>query len=642
MNFDVIVIGGGHAGVEAANASARMGLSTVLLAVNLDTIGAMPCNPAVGGPGKSHLAKEVDALGGVIGIAADATYIQLRTLNSSRGPAVQALRAQSDKREYGVWMKHYLESLPNLTLHQGMVKRFIVDGDSVAGVELGFGEKIFARAVVLCAGTFLEGTIWIGKETQPAGRAGEFPAVGLSDNLRSMGFEMGRLKTGTPPRIDGRTIDYSDLPVVPGDENPDFFSFLDNRPRLEQLPCHQTRTTTQTHELILANLNESPMYSGMIHGVGPRYCPSIEDKIVRFADKDSHNLFIEPEGRSTYEIYLQGCSTSMPVHVQNQIIATLPGFENARMVRPAYAVEYDYLPGIQFTHTLMAKELKGFFAAGQILGTSGYEEAAAQGIVAGINAARYVKGLEPMILSRSSSYAGTLIDDLVSKEIGEPYRMMTSRSEYRLLLRQDNADARLTPIGRDMGVVDDHRWALFTAKMDSMKREKERLKTTRVKPCEEWEEALAEFDEKIVQSHSLEELLRRPRVPYSLIERLSPSEVDSSFEWSMEVETDIKYAGYIERQRHQVAQSEKYDSVQLPSDLDFASMTHLSKEAREKLDRIRPETLGQASRIGGVRPADISVLLVLLEARRRGRSARRSHDEGSATVGANLAPTVGS
>ncbi|MDZ4834657.1 MAG: tRNA uridine-5-carboxymethylaminomethyl(34) synthesis enzyme MnmG [Candidatus Melainabacteria bacterium] len=617
MDFDVIVVGGGHAGAEAANASAKMGLRTLMLAVNLDTIGAMPCNPAVGGPGKSHLAKEVDALGGVIGIAADATYLQLRTLNSSRGAAVQALRAQSDKREYSIWIKNYLETLPNLTLKQGMVNRFMVEGRRIVGVELAFGERINARAVVLCAGTFLEGTIWIGKQTQPAGRAGEFPAIGLSENLRSLGFTTGRLKTGTPPRIDGRTIDYSQLPVVPGDADPDFFSFLDKRPVLEQIPCHQTHTTEKTHDLIRANLHESPMYSGMIHGVGPRYCPSIEDKVVRFADKDSHSLFLEPEGRSTYEVYLQGCSTSLPVSIQEQIVRSLPGLENAAMVRAAYAVEYDYLPAVQFTHTLMAKDLEGFFAAGQILGTSGYEEAAAQGIVAGINAALFALGSEPLILPRSSSYTGTLVDDLVTKEIGEPYRMMTSRSEYRLLLRQDNADARLTPYGRKIGLVDDHRWALFVDKQEKINSEKHRLATTRIHPEQNWNDALEEYGEELKQSVTLAELLRRPKVPYAIIESQAPSSVESPFAFAMALETEIKYEGYIERQKSQIAQAEKHDNVKLPTDLDYNELVHLSKETRERLNRIRPETLGQASRMGGVRPADISVLMVYLEAQRR-------------------------
>ncbi|HEY9784509.1 MAG TPA: tRNA uridine-5-carboxymethylaminomethyl(34) synthesis enzyme MnmG [Candidatus Obscuribacterales bacterium] len=624
LSFDVIVIGGGHAGCEAANAAARLGLNTLLLAVNLDTIGAMPCNPAVGGPGKSHLVKEVDALGGVMGIAADATYLQMRMLNSSRGPAVQSLRAQSDKREYSAWMKRYMESLPNVTLRQGMVKSLIVENGRVAGVELAFGDRIFARAVVLCAGTFLEGTIWIGKETMPAGRAGEFPATGLSSMLKALGFRMDRLKTGTPPRIDGRTIDYTHLPEVPGDDCIQFFSFLDNRPLLPQVSCHQTRTTEKTHELIRGSLHESPMYSGLIHGVGPRYCPSIEDKIVRFADKESHSLFLEPEGRSTYEVYLQGCSTSLPVHVQHEIVHSLPGLENAVMVRPAYAVEYDYLPAVQFSHALMSKDLPGFFAAGQMLGTSGYEEAAAQGIISGINAALYVLGRDPFVLPRSSSYTATLIDDLVTKEIGEPYRMMTSRSEYRLLLRQDNADARLTPLGREIGIVDDHRWALFERKQAGIKNERQRLQSTRIHPSAEWDDALHEYEEHLKQSVTLEELLRRPRVPYAVIERILPACAHAPFEWPLEVETDIKYAGYIERQRHQVEQSEKLDGIKLPADIDYATFDNLAKEAREKLNRIRPETLGQASRIGGVSPADISVLLVFLEARRRSRRGEPS------------------
>ncbi|MBI2812223.1 MAG: tRNA uridine-5-carboxymethylaminomethyl(34) synthesis enzyme MnmG [Candidatus Melainabacteria bacterium] len=615
QKYDVIVIGGGHGGCEAANAAAALGCSTLMLAVNLDTIGAMPCNPAVGGPAKSHLVKEIDALGGVMGIAADATYLQMRMLNMSRGPAVQSLRAQSDKREYSAWMKNYMESLPNVTLRQGMVKNFLLENGQIAGVELAFGDRIECRAVVLCAGTFLEGTIWIGKETMPAGRAGEFPAIGLSAYLKSLGFKMDRLKTGTPPRLDGRTIDYTNLPVVPGDDSLQFFSFLDNRPVREQMPCHQTRTTAVTHELIRNNLHESPMYSGMIHGVGPRYCPSVEDKVVRFADKESHAFFLEPEGRSTYEVYLQGCSTSLPVAVQHQIVHSLPGLENAIMVRPAYAVEYDYLPAIQFTHALMSKEMPGFFAAGQMLGTSGYEEAAAQGIMAGINAAHFVLGKDPFVLMRSTSYTATLIDDLVTKEIGEPYRMMTSRSEYRLLLRQDNADERLTPLGREIGMVNDERWKVFERKQNSIASERKRLNKTRIQPSKEWDEALSEYDEQLKISVTLEELLRRPRVPYSVIAKMSPS--PDNFDYALEIETEIKYAGYIERQKSHVAQTEKYDSVKLPADIDYLSMLNLCKEAREKLNKIRPETLGQAARMGGVSPADISVLLVTLETARR-------------------------
>lgn len=620
LGYDVIVIGGGHAGCEAAHAAAVMGCRTLMLAVNLDTIGAMPCNPAVGGPGKSQLVKEVDALGGVMGIAADATYLQMRMLNASRGAAVQSLRAQSDKREYSAWMKDFMESIPNVTLRQGMVKAILTEGGRVSGVELAFGDRITAPAVVLTAGTFLEGTIWIGKETMPAGRMGEFPAVGLSSCLRSMGFELGRLKTGTPPRIDGRTIDYSVLASVPGDEPHDFFSFMGNRPVREQLPCHQTRTTKLTHELIMANLQESPMYSGMIHGVGPRYCPSIEDKVVRFADKDSHSFFLEPEGRSTYEVYLQGCSTSLPVAVQHQIVHSLPGMENAKMVRPAYAVEYDYMPATQFTHGLMAKDLPGFFAGGQILGTSGYEEAAAQGLMAGINAALFVQSKDVFVLPRSSSYTGTLIDDLVTKELGEPYRMMTSRSEYRLLLRQDNADQRLTPAGREIGLVSDARWEQFNRKRDEIASEHSRIKQTRIAPSQEVNDVLSAYDETLKQTASLEDLLRRPRVPYAAIEKICAA--PQPFKWILELETEIKYEGYIQRQRAQVSQSEKLDGVALPADFDYLSMEHLCKEAREKLARLRPETVGQAARIGGVSPADVSVLLVALEAKRRGERLR--------------------
>jgi tRNA uridine 5-carboxymethylaminomethyl modification enzyme len=537
-------------------------------------------------------------------------------------------------------MKSYVESLPNVSIRQGMVKTFLTENGQICGVELGFGERIAAKAVVLCAGTFLEGTIWIGKETQPAGRAGEFPAHGLSSCLKSMGFTMGRLKTGTPPRIDGRTIDYSHLLEVPGDSVPTFFSFLDKRPILPQLSCHQTRTTAVTHEVILNNLNESPMYSGMIHGIGPRYCPSIEDKVVRFADKDSHSLFLEPEGRSTYEVYLQGCSTSLPVSVQLQIVKSLPGLENAVMIRPAYAVEYDYLPAIQFEHSLMSKDLQGFFAAGQMLGTSGYEEAAGQGIVAGINAALYVLGKEPLVLSRSSSYIGTLIDDLVSKEINEPYRMMTSRSEYRLLLRQDNADQRLTPIGRSVGMVDDYRYNLFEAKQEAMNAEKTRLKKTRIFPAVDVDATLLPYGEVVKQVISLEELLRRPRIPYSVIEKLSPASENEQFAHSLEVETDIKYQGYIDRQMQQVAQTEKLEAVKLPQNTDYFQLENLSKEAREKLNKIRPATLGQASRIAGVSPADVSVLMVYLESQRRKNRQVNQSASGESVSNASSVPAA--
>lgn len=629
LDFDVIVIGGGHAGCEAANATSKLGFSTLLLAVNIDTIGAMPCNPAVGGPGKSQLVKEIDAMGGIMGIAADATYLQMRTLNLSRGPAVQSLRAQSDKREYSMWMKKYMESLPNVTLRQGIVRTLLTDAKSVTGVELTFGDRINAPVVILCAGTFLEGKIWIGRETMPAGRAGEFPANGLSQCLASAGFELARLKTGTPPRIDGRTIDFTNLDVVPGDEPHDFFSFLCNGPLRHQLPCHQTHTTEKTHELIRASLHESPLYSGLIHGVGPRYCPSIEDKIVRFADKPSHSLFLEPEGRSTYEVYLQGFSTSLPLRVQHDMVHSLPGLEKAVLVRPAYAVEYDCLKAAQFTHALMAKDLDGFFAAGQVLGTSGYEEAAAQGLIAGINAVRYLRGQEPFTLTRVSSYTGTLIDDIVTKELTEPYRMMTSRSEYRLLLRQDNADSRLTPTGRDLGLVDDERWEIFQKKQEEIQSERTRFKTTRVQPGPHWQAVLEEFDEQLKQAATLEELLRRPRIPYAAIAKLCPRKNGNDFPWHLELETEVKYEGYIERQKAHVANAEKLDNVSLPTDLNYLLLENLSIESREKLQKLRPETLGQASRIGGVSPADISVLLVFIESRRRAERFKSSTFSGS-------------
>jgi tRNA uridine 5-carboxymethylaminomethyl modification enzyme len=629
LDFDVIVIGGGHAGCEAANAAARLGCRTLLLAVNIDTIAAMPCNPAVGGPGKSQLVKEVDALGGVMGLAADATYLQMRTLNLSRGPAVQSLRAQSDKREYALWMKNYMEALSEVTLRQGMVRALLTDGHKVTGVELVFGDRLRAPAIVLCAGTFLEAQIWIGRETMPAGRAGEFPATGLSACLCAAGFEMRRLKTGTPPRLDGRTIDYSRLDLVPGDDPHDFFSFLGNGPVREQLPCYQTHTCEKTHELVRANLHESPLYSGLIHGVGPRYCPSIEDKIVRFAERESHSLFLEPEGRLTYEVYLQGFSTSLPLRVQHDMVHSLPGLERASLVRPAYAVEYDCLNGRQFTHALMSKDLSGFFAAGQVLGTSGYEEAAAQGLIAGINAALYVRGRQPFTLSRVSSYAGTLIDDLVTKELTEPYRMMTSRSEYRLLLRQDNADARLTPSGRQVGLVDDERWAIFCAKQSAIKEERQRFRSVRVNPAPEWDAALCQYDEQLKQAATLEELLRRPRIPYAAIAKICPPENGTAFQWHLELETEVKYEGYIERQKAHVATAEKLDNVILPADLNYAAMENLSIESREKLQKLRPETLGQASRIAGVSPADISVLLVSIESRRRAARLKDAAPQGS-------------
>ena len=612
--YDIIVVGAGHSGCEAAHASSKLGAKTLLLALNLDTIAMMPCNPAVGGPAKSHLVKEIDALGGLMGISADATYLQLKTLNTSKGPAVRSLRAQSDKKEYSMWVKNYLENIPNLDIYQAMVTRLIVDETSqkpcVRGVETSLGEVIYAKAVIITTGTFLAGKVYVGLKASSAGRAGEFASYGLTDSLVALGFKSKRLKTGTPPRLDGRTIDFSILEKHWGDPTPSFFSFLPNRPIREQMPCYLTRTNAKTHEIILANLDKSPIYAGIIECVGPRYCPSIEDKVVRFKDKPSHHLFLEPEGRHTKEIYLQGCSTSLPIEIQWEIVRSLPGLENVLIMRGAYAVEYDYFPGTQFNHGLMSKEVDGLFIAGQVLGTSGYEEAAAQGIVSGINATRHVKDLEPIILERESSYIGTLIDDIVTKEMDEPYRMLTSRSEYRLLLRQDNADQRLTPIGRNIGLVDDFRWKVFNEKMEKIKNEKTRLEKTKIQPTKETNEILAKYGEHIDEPISLADLLKRPGVAYGCIKNLSNDVMSDTPEF--EIETEIKYDGYINRQLTQIAQQDKFEKIKIPFNLNFKKLIHLSNEAREKLDKIKPITIGQASRIGGVSPADITVLLTVL------------------------------
>jgi tRNA uridine 5-carboxymethylaminomethyl modification enzyme len=577
----------------------------------------MPCNPAVGGPAKSHLVREIDALGGLMGIAADATYLQLKTLNSSKGPAVRSLRAQSDKKEYSTWVKSHLENIPNLYIYQSMVTRLIVDESSqklrVAGIETHLGEIIHSKTVIITTGTFLAGKVHVGFKSSTAGRAGEFASFGLTDSLVSYGFETKRLKTGTPPRLDGRTIDFSVLEKHYGDDKPSFFSFLPDRPLKQQFPCHLTRTNEQTHEIILDNLDKSPMYAGIIECVGPRYCPSIEDKVVRFKDKPSHHLFLEPEGKNTNEIYLQGCSTSLPIEIQWKIVRSLPGLENAIIIRPAYAVEYDYFPGIQFTRSLMSKAVNGLFIAGQVLGTSGYEEAAAQGIVAGISAVKYIRDAEPVIFERNSSYIGTLIDDLVSKEMNEPYRMLTSRSEYRLLLRQDNADQRLTPLGREIGLVDDFRWKVFNEKMEKIKLEKARLAKTRIAPGKEASGVLSKYNTFIEEPITLSDLLKRPEITYECIKELSSCEAVDIPEF--EIETEVKYEGYINRQLQQISQHDKLEKIKIPVELDFKELIHLSTEAREKLSKIKPITIGQASRIAGVSPADITVLLASLNRR---------------------------
>lgn len=613
--FDIIVVGAGHAGCEAAMACSRLGMKVLLCTLNLDNIALQPCNPAVGGPAKSTLVREIDALGGVMGEVTDATYLQMKVLNSSKGPAVRALRAQSDKAEYSRYMRNLIESNENIYLKQCCITELKAENGKIVGAVDEFGIEYSTKAVVLTTGTSLEGRIFVGLRSYSAGRLGEKAAIGLSDSLHKLGIETKKLKTGTPARIDKRTIDYSKMTIQPGDEELSFFSFKPNRPIRKTYPCYLTRTTEETHEIIRSNLDKSPMYQGLIHGVGPRYCPSIEDKIVRFASNPSHHIFIEPEGLGTYEIYIQGFSTSLPADVQVRMIRSLPGLENAHIIKPAYAVEYDYVPAVQTTHSLMSKKIQGLFFGGQINGTSGYEEAAAQGLIAGINAFNYLNGSEMLELSRSSSYTGTLIDDLVTKDIQDPYRMLTSRSEYRLLLRQDNADERLTPIGHKIGLIDDTQFEIFNKKQELIQIEKTRLEGLKIPATQEVNEILAKYEEHLDRGIRASELLKRPNISYKILKEIDEStkELNIPKDVYEQIEVIVKYDGYIKRQQEQVDQAGKLEKFKIPENIDYNTIDHISTETKEKLSKIRPKNLAQASRIGGVKPADISILMVMLD-----------------------------
>ncbi len=613
--FDCIVVGAGHAGCEAAVSCARLGARVLLCSLNIDNIALMPCNPAIGGPAKSTLVREIDALGGVMGEVADATYIQMKTLNSSKGPAVRALRAQSDKRQYSDYMRNLIEGIENIHLRQACITDLLVKDGKVCGVIDEFGIEYTAPVAILTTGTSLAGKIFVGLRSYDAGRLGEKSAIGLSDSLRSHGIILKKLKTGTPPRVDKRTIDYSKMTIQPGDEELSFYSFKPNRPIRPQYPCYLTRTNEKTHEIIRANLDKSPMFKGLIQGVGPRYCPSIEDKVVRFSENPSHHIFIEPEGLGNYEMYIQGFSSSLPADVQVKMLRTLPGLEHAHVIKPAYAVEYDYVPALQTTHSLMSKAVKGLFFAGQINGTSGYEEAAAQGLIAGINAMQYLNNSEMLELPRSSSYIGTLIDDLVTKDIQDPYRMLTSRSEYRLLLRQDNADFRLTPIGHKIGLIDDAQFKIFTQKQEDIEKELQRCRDAKISPTDDVKNILAKYGESIERGMKISELLKRPNLNYNIIKELDTTtkELNIPKDVFEQVEILIKYEGYLKRQEFQVEQSGKLEKYRIPDDIDYSKIDHISSETRDKLEKIRPKNLAQASRIGGVKPADISVLMVMLE-----------------------------
>jgi tRNA uridine 5-carboxymethylaminomethyl modification enzyme len=621
--YDVIVVGGGHAGCEACLASARMGHKTLMLTINLDTIAQMSCNPAIGGLAKGQLVKEIDALGGEMAKNIDATGIQFRVLNMKKGPAVRSSRAQADKKDYQFRMKYILESQENLDLKQGMADKLIVENQKVKGVITSTGIAYLAKSVIITTGTFLKGLIHIGDLSYSSGRAGEPSAEGLSGNLIELGFEIGRLKTGTPPRINARSVDFSSLSIQPGDEPPKPFSFSTEKITQSQVPCHLTYTTRETHKIIRDNLARSAMYSGRIIGVGPRYCPSAEAKVVRFPDKDQHQIFLEPEGRQTQEIYVNGLSMSLPEDIQIQVLHSIIGLEKTEMMRPAYAIEYDFAPPLQIKPSLETKLIENLFFAGQINGTSGYEEAGAQGIMAGINAVLKVRNEEPFILERSQAYIGVLIDDLVTKGTNEPYRMFTSQAEHRLILREDNADLRLMDFGRKLGLVNDDTYNTFEKKRKQIDQEIERLQGTRIIPDAGVRDKLKGIaTTEIVNPFTLMDLLKRPEINYDDLEKLVPSPDDLLNGVQDQVTIQIKYEGYIRREWSQVKQSQNLESWKIPQDLDYDNIHGLSKEAREKLSKIRPFSLSQASRISGVSPADVSVLMIML-------SQMKQKNEGS-------------
>ncbi|HFU3787951.1 TPA: tRNA uridine-5-carboxymethylaminomethyl(34) synthesis enzyme MnmG [Streptococcus suis] len=629
-NYDVIVIGAGHAGVEAGLAASRMGCKTLLATINLDMVAFMPCNPSIGGSAKGIVVREIDALGGEMGRNIDKTYIQMKMLNMGKGPAVRALRAQADKAEYAAEMKRTVERQENLTLRQTMIDEILVEDSKVIGVRTATNQKFSAKAVVVTTGTALRGEIIIGDLKYSSGPNNSLASITLADNLKELGLEIGRFKTGTPPRVNARTINYEDTEIQPGDEKANHFSFLskDEDYLQDQIPCWLTYTNATSHEIINSNLHRAPMFSGIVKGIGPRYCPSIEDKIVRFADKERHQLFLEPEGRNTDEIYVQGLSTSLPEDVQQDLIHSIKGLENAQMMRTGYAIEYDMVMPHQLRATLETKKISGLFTAGQTNGTSGYEEAAGQGIVAGINAALKVQGKPELILKRSDGYIGVMIDDLVTKGTVEPYRLLTSRAEYRLILRHDNADMRLTEIGRQVGLVDDERWQVFQIHKNQFDNEMKRLESIKLKPIKETNEKVVSMGFKpLTDALTAKEFMRRPDVTYAdAVAFIGPAAEDLDAKTIELIETEVKYEGYIAKALDQVEKMKRMEEKRIPADIDWDDIDSIATEARQKFKLISPETIGQASRISGVNPADISILMVYLEGRSRSISKNKSKD----------------